>query len=76
MSTEDRPPRRSVDELRRYYWHPTGAGYRRALSEAKALLDAGAPIEEAAEFVGWAIPQLLRGLPAEYSRRAPPGAAA
>lgn len=75
MNAEDRPPRRSVEELQAYYWR--GEGRRRALAEARKLLDAGAPIEEVAEAIGWSsIPQLLRALAFQYSRRAKPGSAA
>jgi hypothetical protein len=61
-----KPARPSVDDLIEYYWH--GAGAKKALSEAKALLDVGAPIEEAAEHIGWTVPQILRALPPEYSK--------
>lgn len=63
----DQPGRPSVEEKIADYWDPTGASYQRGLAEAKDLLDCGAPVEEAAEWVGWSVAQLLRALPAEYS---------
>lgn len=75
MNAEDRPPRRSVEELQDYYWR--GEGRRRALAEAKKMLDDGAGIEEVCEAIGWtSMPQLLRALAAEYGSRALPGSAA
>lgn len=76
MSPEDRdeelppqPGRPSIREKQRYYFEPGQPGYERGLAEAKSLLDVGAPVEEAAEAVGWTIPMLLRALPAAYSAR-------
>jgi hypothetical protein len=63
------PRRPSVEERIREYWDPASPTYQRGLSEAKALLDVGAPVEEAAEYLGWSVPQLLRALPTEFSAK-------
>ncbi len=60
----DPPGRPSVEAMIRHYWDPSGGRYREALSEARQLLDAGATEEEAAEWIGWTVPELrAAGLP-------------
>ncbi len=50
--------RRSVAELTRYFSEWDGEGFQRGLREAMDLLDVGADWEEAADWVGWTVPEL------------------
>jgi hypothetical protein len=82
MSTDDRddvlpaqPGRPSIREKQRYYLEPGQPGYERGIAEAKLLLDVGASVEEAADFIGFSVPQLLRALPPHFSKRADESAA-
>lgn len=75
MSANDREElpsqlsRPSTKEKQRYYFEPGQPGYERGIAEAKLLLEVGASVEEAADFIGFTVPQLLRGLPVHYSTR-------
>lgn len=54
--------RRTVEEMQFHCLWPEGDGFKRALAEARLPLDVGAPIEEAAEHIGFTVKQLRAAL--------------
>jgi hypothetical protein len=56
------PGRPSVEEQQYHYLHPNGEGFKAALDEARAILEVGGSVEEAAEWIGFTIRQLREAL--------------
>lgn len=54
--------RPTVEQLQHHYLHPDGIGFKRAVAEARDLLDGGASTETAAEHIGFTVRELLVAL--------------
>jgi hypothetical protein len=56
----DRSSRKNVGDLRAYYW--SGPGWEAALKEARALVEGGSSVKQAAAAVGWNEKDLVEAL--------------